>query len=301
MRNNHSKQLILVALVVSVTGCGSMKTRDELAADGKASPANGSDMIESDGSVDQPMKPASNTPEPAPTTFADPNKKETSNRQLNNMMDQAFKAQDWEGLQKAAVNALSKNPADGRALMALGVVNYQRKKYLAAMYFYNKAMQQMPNSSEIHTNMGMVQLALKERKDAIKAFKKAYEANPNDGIAAANLGTIYATEGDYGKALPVLDRAVKAGVKDARVYNGYGIALVAAGKYEEAKPIYEEAMKLNTGYRDPIFNFSILCIDFLGQPQAGLDAINRLRFLGLGEGMRERINSLEIKAKAGLK
>lgn len=299
MRNSKS-YFALAILVLFASGCGSVKTRDELSKDEKAPAANGGDTINV-GEGGDTATPATSNVDAATGSFAEPAKKETSNRQLNNMMDQSFKAQDWEGLQRAAINALSKNPNDGRALHALGVVNYHRKKYLAAMYFYTKALQQTPNSSEIQTNIGMVQLAMKERKEAIKAFKKAYEINPGDGVAAANLGTIYATEGDYGKAMPVLDRAVKAGIKDARVYNDYGIALVAAGKYEEAKPIYEEAMKMNNGFREPIFNYAILCIDFLNQHQAGLDALNRLRFLGLGEGMRDRINSLENKAKAGLK
>jgi tetratricopeptide (TPR) repeat protein len=217
------------------------------------------------------------------------------------MMNEAFNNQDFDGLQRAAINALSQNANDAKALAALGVVNYQKKKYLAAMYFFDKSLQQGPGASEVYNNMGLVQLALKEPKEAIKLFRKAYETNPSDGVAAANLGCMYAQQGDYGKALGPLERAVKSGLKDARIYNNFGISLTAAGQYEEAKTIYEEAMKLNKTYREAMLNYAILLIDHLNQNEPGLDVLGKLRFLGLAEGMRERINSLEIKAKAGVK
>lgn len=298
------KRVVTFFLFLALAGCSGLKTRDDLKEGGKASSPSGGDTISTgDDSTSEPTA-ASQQPVPgeaAAPAFAGNGDKKTNGKQLGSLMDEAMKHQDYEGLQRAAINALSQNPSDARALAALGVVNYQRKKYLAALYFFNKSLAQSPNASDVHNNIGLVQLALKERKEAIKAFKKAFEANPNDGAAAANLGSIYASEGDYVKALNPLDHAVKAGIKDGRVYNNYGIALTAAGKYEEAKSIYEEAIRMNSGFRDAIYNYAILLIDHLNQNQAGLDALNKLRFLGLGEGMRDRINSLETKAKAGLK
>lgn len=284
------KRFLILLIIFGIAGCGSVKTRDEIKEGGGASEPSGSDVIQASDGV-----------APSQATFAQENEKKTSGRQLWKAMDEAFKNQDYDGMQRAAVNALSQNPKDMKALAALGVVNQQRKKYLAAMYFYNKALQQGPGPSEIHNNIGMIQLALGERKEAIKAFKKAFDTNPSDAIAAANLGSIYAVEGDYVKALPPLQRAVKGGIKDSRVYNNYGIALTASSQYDEAKTIYEEAIRLSNSNREALFNYAILMIDHLNKPQAGLDAIQKLRFMGLGEGMRERINSLENKAKAGLK
>lgn len=281
---------LIVATLMA--GCGSTPKDD-----GSGVGAAGGEAISEAGGAAPPTQTAA---EETGSNFAKDGAK-VSAKQATGMMDVAFKANDFEGLQKAAQTALAQNPNDTKALTALGVVNYQKKKYKAALYFFNKAAAQGNAPSDVYTNMGLVHLAIKDRKKAIEAFKKAYDLNPNDGVAAANLGSIYAVEGDNTKALPVLERAIKAGLRDARLFNNFGVALVANGKAEEAKSVYEEALKINSSYREALFNYAILLIDHLNQPQAGLDTLNRLRFMGLGEGMRERMNSLEMKAKAGVK
>lgn len=231
-----------------------------------------------------PDTPAAKVPTPLQTTSA---------------LNDAYKKGDDETMQRVASALLAQNPADPKALHALGLINYKRNRYQAAMYYFNRALQHNPNMGEVYTNIGLTQIALDERRDAIRSFKKALELNSNDGAAAANLGSIYALEGDYAKAQIALDRAIKTGVKDARIYNNYGIALTGLGKFEDANEIYREAVKLDPNNRDTLFNLAILQIDHLKDQSGGLETINQLRFLGLADGMRDRINALENKAKAG--
>jgi tetratricopeptide (TPR) repeat protein len=216
-------------------------------------------------------------------------------------LNQALRSNDLEALQKTATGLLAQNSNDPKALSALGVVNAQKGQRLAALYFFKKSLALNPTSPETLTNIGLVYQQQKDNKEAMKNFKKAVDLGASDGIAATNLGVMYAKEGDYFKAMPLLDRAVKAGVKDGRIYNNYGIALAFNGKYEEAKEIYQQAIKQGQGSREAHFNLAILLIDHMNQPQPGLDTISRLKAMGLSEGMRDRINNLEIKAKAGLK
>lgn len=279
--------LLLGFLLLGLVSCSSPSKEHEHESSGS------SDTISVER--DEALPPASHS-EPAYTP--PPEKKQTS-AQAASALNDAFKKGDDETLQKVASGLLAQNPADAKALHALGVLNYKRGRYLAAMYYYNKALQHNPSMSDVYTNMGLTQLALDERREAIHSFKKAMELNSSDGAAAANLGSIYASEGDYVKAQIALDRAIKSGVKDARIYNNYGISLTAMGKYDDARVMYKEAIKLDRNNRDALFNFAILQIDHLNDFGGGLESLNQLRFLGLADGMRDRINALENKAKAG--
>lgn len=276
-----------------------------LLAMGACSTANKSNSVEDgEGSSDVIQANEAGAPAPSNEVYTPPGGAAApakTSPQATDALNAAAKRQDWDGLQRNASQILASNSNDPKALAALGLVNAHKGKNLAAMYFYNKSLQVQPNQPEVYTNIGMVQLQMKERKDAVRSFKKALEVGATDGVAAANLGSIYANEGDYFKALPVLDRAIKSGVKDTRIYNNFGVSLAANGRYEEAKEIYEQAIKLGPSNREAHFNLAILLIDHLNQPQPGLAMLEKLRFLGLGEGMRDRINSLENKAKAGLK
>lgn len=295
MRLHSIKQLGGSLCLLALVGCASA----DRSAEGGPTGDGPGDTIEASAAGTGATSPTNDEYTPPPAAAAEAPR--PSSPQATDALNQTLRRQDYDGLQKLASQMLSQNSNDAKALAALGVVNSARNKNLAALYFFNKSLAVNPNQPEVYTNMGIVQLALKDKREAIKAFKKALEVGSADGIAAANLGSIYATEGDYFKALPVLDRAVKAGIKDTRIYNNYGVALTANGRYEEAKEIYNQAIKLGSSNREAHFNLAILQIEHLNQGSAGLDTINKLRFLGLGEGMRDRINSLENKAKAGLK
>lgn len=288
MKTITSSSVLLGFLCLALAGCGSSEKSND------SSGSTSGDTI----SVENPEAPVSSSSNESMPADRSSEKKATP-AQAASALNDAFKKNDDETMQKVASALLAQNPSDAKALHALGVVNYKRGRYLAAMYYFNKAVQHNPKMSDAYTNMGLTQLALDERRDAIKSFRKAMELNSNDGAAAANLGSIYAVEGDYIKAQMVLDRAIKAGIKDARIYNNYGIALAATGKYSDAKEIYKESIKLDRNNRDPLFNLAIVQIDHLNDFSGGLETLNQLRFLGLADGMRDRINALENKAKAG--
>lgn len=285
---HFSLKFCLSILILTLTACSSTEKAESddqgAGSDSASVESNSSGTKSVDESFDDP-KPAAKAP-PTPA-------------QASNALDEAYKSGDDGNLQRIAAELLAQNPADAKAHHALGVINYKRGRFLAAMYYFNKALQHNAKMSEVHTNIGLTHLALDDRREAIRSFKKAMEMNSSDAAAAANLGSIYTAEGDYTKAQIALDRAIKAGIRDARIYNNYGIALTGLGKFEDAKDIYKEAVKLDRNNRDSLFNLAILQIDHLNDFGGGLESLNQLRFLGLADGMRERINALENKAKAG--
>lgn len=212
----------------------------------------------------------------------------------------AIRAQNDEAIYKTATHLLSQNSNDLKALNALGLYHYKKGRYLAAMFFFNRALQSHPDSSEVYSNIGLAQLGLKEQRDGIRSFRKALELNPNNVHAAANLGSIYVQNKEYSKAVFALEIANRNEPKDIRNLVNYGVALVGTGKYDQAKAQYEQALRINSTSRETLYNFAVVEIDFLKKYSNGLDLLNKLKFLGPPDSLRNRINALENKAKTGL-
>ena len=158
-----------------------------------------------------------------------------------------------------------------------------------------------PNSSEVHNNLALTLLAQNQNREALQEFRKALALNNDEGAAAANLGSIYVEQKSFTKALVANEMAYKRNNKDPKVLNNYAISLTAVGKYKEAKDVYQRALSLNGDNKEIVVNYAILLIDHLNENKEGLDLINKARFLGISPEARNRINTLENKAKSGVK
>lgn len=213
----------------------------------------------------------------------------------------AIKSQNDEQIFRVSGQLLTQNPNDVKAMNAMAMYYFKKGKIDATKYLLNKAISANPNAGEAYGNMGLVHLASGDRREAIKSFRKALDINSNDAIAAANAGSIYVAEKDYNKAVSVLSVAYNGGVRDAKTLNNYGVALTAVGKFNEARSVYETAMKEQNNNRELLLNYSILLIDHMNKYKEGMDALNRLKFVGPPSESRNRIIALENKAKAGLK
>lgn len=276
--------LVLSAVLVS---CGSSPKKDEP-----------SDGLEEDSMSMQDSTPTTK-PVDSGTDKVPEVKRETPKDAYGPLVD-AYKSQNDEGIYRASIAILSNNPSDGKALNALGLYHYRKGRFLAARYFFSRAQAQNPRASELHNNQGLVSLALGEQREAIRSFKKALELNPNDALAAANLGSIYVQEKDYYKAIFPLEVAVKKGMRETRTLTNYAIACVGTGKYDVAKSSLEEALKQNSNNKEALFALSNLLIAHMKQYPEGLEHLNRLKFLGPAQEMRNRMNTLENEAKAGI-
>jgi Flp pilus assembly protein TadD len=277
---------ILVPLVALLTSCGSSPKQEER-----------SDGLDDDSIVLEAApatKPVDAVSEKAPEV-----KRETPKDAYSPLAD-AYKSQNEEGIYRSAIAILSQNPADVKALNALGLYHYRKARFLAARYFFSRAQVQSPRSSELYNNQGLVSLALGENRDAIRAFKKALELNPNDGIAAANLGSIYVQEKDYYKAIFPLEIAVKKGMRETRTLTNYAIACVGTGKYDTANAALEEALEQNSNNKEALFALAKLQISHMKQYKEGQGHLDRLKFLSPAQEMRNRMNTLENEAKAGI-
>lgn len=287
-----AKSLYFLSLIL-LLGCSSGPATSNKK---EAAPADYSDLTASPAN-----EPMSDDPESKSIPAVSEKAKVSTPAADAQELTDAIKSNNEEAIYRSANHILSKNAGDLKALNALGLYHYRKNHWSAAQMMFGRALKISPNSSELHNNLGLVLLAQKEKREAIKEFRKALELNPNDSNAASNIGSIYVEEKDYTKALVASEIAYRKNSKDQRVLNNYAISLTAAGKFPEAKDIYLQAIKLNENNKDVMFNYAFLLIEKLNQSQEGLDLLNKVKFLGTTPEVRNKINVLEIKAKAGLK
>lgn len=216
-------------------------------------------------------------------------------------LNEAIKDQNDEKIYQNATQILAQTANDKAALNALAMYHYKRGRYDLCRYLLSKAIVAHPRAAELYSNLGVVQLAQGEKRNAVGSLRKALEINSTDAVAASNLGAIYTQEKDFVKSQIALEIAYSKGVRDARVLNNYAITLTSQGKFDKAEEIYKGLIKGNSSNKEYLLNYAILLVDGLGKYQEGLDVINRLKFVGGPAESRNKIITLENKAKAGLK
>lgn len=284
------KKYILLSVVIFLTACASSKKEKDIPVDELEQTPIGSGEVTR---AEDELEPTAPVAEPAV-------KRETPANAYAPLAE-AYRSQNDEAISRAAIQILSQNPTDEKALNAMGLYHYRKGRFLAAKYFFSRAAQAHPKSSALQNNLGLANLAMGENTEGLKQFKKALELNPQDGIAAANLGSIYVQEKDFSKAQIALEIALKNGMKETRTMTNYGISLSALGKTEAAKSALDEALKMSGNNKEAMLASAVLLIDQMKQYSQGLEMIERLKFLSPVAEMRNRMNTLENKAKAGIK
>lgn len=278
----------LTSLLLLLAACSSEPTRVESPVDRPAakSAATHTPMVEDDVADVIPEKE-----KPKPNVVVS----------HYDALNEAIKTQNDDKIYSTSTQILSQSPTDLKALNAIAMYNYKKGRFEVSRYLLAKALSTHPRSSELYSNLGIIQLAQNERREAIKSFRQALDINNGDSVASANLGAIYVQEKDYAKALIVLETAYKKGMRDSRIAGNYAVALTANKNFPKAEEIYQSALKDQNNNKELLLNYAILLIDHLNKNQEGLDVLNRLKFVGSTSEMRNRINALENKAKAGVK
>jgi Flp pilus assembly protein TadD len=208
-----------------------------------------------------------------------------------------IKNQDDESILKEGSALLMKNPNDVKAINAMAMAYYKRAQYPLAKSLLLRALKANAGAYEVHSNLGVVQLALGEKNEALKSFKKSIELNPSDYVSASNAGSLYVVEQDFEKASVVLEIAYSKGYRNPKVLSNYAVALTATGKYEKADKIYREALKENANNKEVLYNHAILLIQFLKKNEEGLEIVKKLKFLGVPEEGRKKIQELQTLAE----
>ncbi len=194
-----------------------------------------------------------------------------------------------------------KNKTGPSLAAQLAMTEFKKGHFEIAETHMNKAIKAQPDKSELYHNLGLIHLAKGEQREALKAFRKGIQISPEDPALSGQMGAIFTKEKDYIKAEIALEIPVKNGTTDASILNNYAIVMTANKKFDEAEKIYEKALKANPSSRDIMLNYSMFLIEQKQKYKQALDLLSRLKFVGVQPEVRNIINVLENKAKAGLK
>ncbi|MFP5518694.1 MAG: tetratricopeptide repeat protein [Bdellovibrionia bacterium] len=295
--------IIFVLLSLVLNGCSS---KDKAADEADQAPAS-LDLVDSSDFTEESKienKPAASVSKPAPpsqpVSAASARATAPSGRGGSNL-DEAIQSKSEERIFTAARDAIARNPNDVKALNAMAMYHFNKGRTDLAEHLLKRGIKASPRSFELYNNLGIVQLSTQQNREAVLSFKEALSINPNDPVASANIGAIYVRERDYAKAVIALETAYGRGNKDLKTMNNYAVALTARGDAKKAKSIFKDILKEDQNNREALLNYAITLIDHLGENEEGLDVINRLKFVGGPSESRQIINTLENKAKAGLK
>ncbi|CAF1340797.1 unnamed protein product [Didymodactylos carnosus] len=143
-------------------------------------------------------------------------------------------------------------------LASLGNLMERMGEYDKARVFYNRDLEEDPNSSVSYTGLGSGARERGEIDMALEYYSKAHEMNlktlsahhPNIGTNYVNLGTAYYDKGLYDKALKYDEKALNIYSKAygeehanvASVYQNMGVAYDEKHRYEMALQYYKKCL-----------------------------------------------------------
>jgi len=138
-------------------------------------------------------------------------------------------------------------------LIEIGVELLEAKNNLAALEFFNKALDKDPRDIKALTDKGIVLARQGQYKDAKAIFDKAIEISEAKGAvnykAIANAGIVLSIYGDPDEAIKYFDRVLD-NEKDVKqetllaVLINKGVTLLEQGEYEESLFYFDRALEI---------------------------------------------------------
>ncbi len=131
------------------------------------------------------------------------------------------------------------------------------KRYMEAIKDYNKAIELVPNDSEVYLNRGASKGYLKEYESSINDFNKAIELNPNDEHIYFNRGISKFDLKRYREAIEDYNKAIKLNPNYIDAYINRGASKFDLKRYREAIEDFNKAIELNPNANDVYFNLGL--------------------------------------------
>jgi tetratricopeptide (TPR) repeat protein len=148
------------------------------------------------------------------------------------------------------VNKSSKQQADWRKCMNLGMHSFQKGRPREAVASFRKAVAIMPGRHESWINLGSALLESGQLESAADAFHEAIAISPNTMLAHMMLGDAMRLQGKTARSIDSYQRAVALERAPAAL-NKLACALRARARVDEAEELYYEAER-----KDPTFSLA---------------------------------------------
>ncbi|MGD0572956.1 MAG: tetratricopeptide repeat protein [Sedimentisphaerales bacterium] len=146
--------------------------------------------------------------------------------------------------------AIEKNPQDIFAHLYLGVAYSKLGRYQEAIESYKQTIRIKPNLADAHYNLSIAYSELGRYQDAIDACKQAISFEPNFTWAYSNLGRAYGNLGRWQEAIESYKQAIRLKPDNAEAYYNLGIAYFERDSYQEAIESYKQAIRVRPNYAE---------------------------------------------------
>ena len=153
---------------------------------------------------------------------------------------------------------LFKHPQHIHALIMLGAISYQLRKYDAAAKYLQKAVELDPNNADAYSNLGNVLQELGQLDEAMICIKKAIHLNAANAEAYNTMGMVLHKKGDIDEAIHAYHKAIQIKPTFAHPYNNLGVAFEGKGLHNEALHYFQKALQFDPHNADACLHIGII-------------------------------------------
>lgn len=150
--------------------------------------------------------------------------------------------------------AAARLPNDASVHNNHGNVLRELGRHVTALTAYERALALQPDYADAHYNRALVLQDLRRFEDAIAGYDRTIAFKPGYAAAHTNRGAALQEIGRYEEAVASFDRAIAVKPDDALAYNNRGVALAKLQRLEAALASYERAIALQPNFADAYNN-----------------------------------------------
>ena len=141
-------------------------------------------------------------------------------------------------------NAYELEPNSAALYNAIGLLFQDKKDFLTAIVYYDKAINCDPNDPETYINKASAKMSMHMYKEAIKALKQAVILEPANLKATICIANCYASLKDFENADKFFERCYQIDNTAYQVYVCHAIAYSDANRIDMAISKYKEAISI---------------------------------------------------------
>ncbi|WP_298864216.1 tetratricopeptide repeat protein [uncultured Gimesia sp.] len=151
----------------------------------------------------------------------------------------------WADSSALYQHCLAYNPRAFIVLNNLGHLSFKAKKYEKALYYFEQAIEVLPDDLGTNQNLGATYKQLGDINRAVKYYHQALKIDPKYPKAHIALGVYYESTKQNKKALHHYQQAIQAQPQNIVALHGLGNLARVKSQFKEALRYYQLALKFN--------------------------------------------------------
>ncbi len=195
---------------------------------------------------------------------------------LTRVADAYRKIHDFQNSKRLYTKVLEAEAGNPYALIGLGHLHYDFKKYREALFYWQKIFEQNNENVDIRilTSIGNCYRKMKQFDKGVPFFEKALEKSPNNFYGLFGLADCYRGMNQQEHSIQYWDAILKQDPSNKVILTRVGDAYRHIGEYDKAQETYEKALDIDY---EPyaILGLAILC-KIKGQYQEAVNSLSGL-------------------------